>query len=67
MSAKSKHYGDVIIWIEKVIDSCTHPLQEITARHLIQNFEKLYYEVDKSFSFELSSKLRTRLEAHRCK
>jgi hypothetical protein len=31
MAAKSKHYGDIAIWIEEVIDSCNHPLQEIVA------------------------------------
>lgn len=41
MAANSKHIGDVRIWIEKVIDSCTTPIHEIGARHLIQNFEHL--------------------------
>ncbi len=45
MAATSKHYGDVELWIEKVIKSCETPLQEITARHLIQNFEKNYFDI----------------------
>ena len=42
MAAISKHYGDVANWIEKVIDSCEHPLQESAARKLIRLFEKKY-------------------------
>jgi hypothetical protein len=40
MAATSRHYGDIAVWINKVIDSCDHPLQEITARKLVRNFEK---------------------------
>jgi hypothetical protein len=39
MAATSRHYGDIAVWINKVIDSCDHPLQEITARKLVRNFE----------------------------
>lgn len=39
MAATSRHYGDIAVWINKVIDSCNHPLQEITARKLVRNFE----------------------------
>jgi len=40
MAATSRHYGDIAVWINKIIDSCNHPLQEITARKLVRNFEK---------------------------
>lgn len=38
MAATSKHYGDIYKWIEKAIDSCTSPFQEIAVRKLICNF-----------------------------
>ena len=40
MAAASKHESDIALWIEKVIDSCTTPLQEMTARNLIRQFEE---------------------------
>jgi hypothetical protein len=38
MEKRSKHYGDVAKWIEKVIDSCETYQQVMTARKLVQNF-----------------------------
>jgi hypothetical protein len=38
MEKRSTHYGDVAIWIEKVIDSCETPQQTLTASKLITNF-----------------------------
>lgn len=38
MEKRSKHYGDVAKWIEKVIDSCETYQQAMTARKLVQNF-----------------------------
>ena len=50
MAATSKHDEDIALWIEKVIDSCTSPLQEITARNLIRQFEeKLIREESPSY------------------
>lgn len=41
MAAASKHYGDVNVWIEKIIDSCDSPKQEQTIQNLINQFEKM--------------------------
>lgn len=64
MAAESKHYGDVANWIEKVIDSCVHPVQEIVARKLVSNFEKqlLRLNIDRDVYFELSRRLQHRLD-----
>ena len=40
MEKRSTHYGDVQIWIEKVIDSCETYDQVHSTRNLIWNFEK---------------------------
>jgi hypothetical protein len=40
MEKRSRHYGDVQRWIEKVIDSCETYDQTRSARRLIWNFEK---------------------------
>ena len=40
MENRSRHYGDVQRWIEKVIGSCETYDQTRSARRLIQNFEK---------------------------
>ena len=37
------HYGDVVRWIEKVIDSCETPKQTKSAERLIRLFEDQYY------------------------
>jgi hypothetical protein len=38
MEKRSKHYGDVAKWLEKVIDSCETYQQTMTARKLVLNF-----------------------------
>ena len=38
MEKRSRHYGDVTRWIEKVIDSCETFEQTRTARKLLENF-----------------------------
>jgi hypothetical protein len=38
MENRSKHYGDVAKWIEKVIDSCETHQQTFTANKLLRNF-----------------------------
>ena len=40
MENRSKHYGDVSNWIEKIIDSCETIEQTFTAKKLIKNFKK---------------------------
>jgi hypothetical protein len=40
MDKRSTHYGDVIKWLEKVIDSCEIYQQTHSARQLVRNFEK---------------------------
>lgn len=37
------HYGDVVRWIERVIDSCETPKQTKSAERLIRLFEDQYY------------------------
>ena len=39
MEKRSRHYGDVSIWIEKVIDSCKTRDQVFSCQKLIHNFE----------------------------
>lgn len=43
MAANSSHYGDVNMWIKKVIDSCESHDQLESAKKLINNFANLYY------------------------
>jgi hypothetical protein len=65
MASTSKHYGDVNKWIERVIDSCTTPLQERSVRRLIRLFgEDLERsgEIDNTTISYMQSALRYRLE-----
>ena len=62
MAASSNKNGDIAIWIERVIDSCTHPLQEITARKLIQQFEKRLLDEQNEFYTFYTRKLRDKLD-----
>jgi len=39
MKKRSRHYGDVANWIEKVIDSCKTREQVFSCQKLIHNFE----------------------------
>ena len=41
MAAVSKHYGDVNVWIKKIIDSCDSTKQGPTIQNLINQFEKM--------------------------
>jgi len=63
MAATSKHYGDVVIWIEKVINSCETPIQELTARRLVRLFENQYQNIDRELDWSLSRKLRMSLDS----
>lgn len=40
MEKRSRHYGDVTKWIEKVIDSCQTWDQVRTASRLVSNFDR---------------------------
>jgi hypothetical protein len=40
MENRSRHYGDLAKWIEKVIDSCETYQQTFTASKLVTNFRK---------------------------
>ena len=65
MAATSKHYGDIYRWIEKVIDSCTSPFQEVAARKLIYNFRnnlRQTGEVDLHIIHQMEDNLRYRLD-----
>ena len=62
MASSSKHYGDVTNWIEKVIESCETPQQEIAARKLVRQFEILYRDIDRELNFDLSRRLRVALD-----
>jgi hypothetical protein len=72
MAAKSNKPGDLVLWVEKVIDSCETPLQEITAKKLIrlleqkldsENYPKeLKWAIHRSLRDRLDRKLYTRLK-----
>jgi hypothetical protein len=62
MAATSNHYGDVSIWIEKVIDSCETPLQEVTARKLVRLFEKKYSYLEYPVYRDLCRRLEHKLD-----
>jgi hypothetical protein len=40
MENRSTHYGDIMNWIEKVINSCETREQTFSAMRLVRNFEK---------------------------
>ena len=42
MDKKSKHWADVLCWLEIVVDSCKTPEQSDNCMRLIQNFERAY-------------------------
>ena len=44
MENRSRHYGDIAKWIEKVIDSCETREQTFVAKRLIRNF---YNQLDR--------------------
>jgi hypothetical protein len=62
MAATSNHYGDVANWIEKVIDSCEHPLQENSARKLVRLFEKRYSYLEYPVYRDLCRRLQNKLD-----
>ena len=44
MSATSKHYGDVGIWIKKIIESCKTIEQADNCYTLVHSFYKKYHQ-----------------------
>jgi hypothetical protein len=62
MAATSKHHVDVVIWIEKIIESCETTLQEVTAKKLVRQFEIQYKDIDRELNWSLSKRLRTSLD-----
>lgn len=65
MAATSERYGDLIIWVERVIDSCQNMEQIKTADRLLRLLdERLTKELDSELYFQvkisLLSKLRIR-------
>lgn len=39
---RSKHPGDVAMWIIRIIKSCENPLQMVTAKKLMRQFMETY-------------------------
>lgn len=55
---RSNHYGDIIQWIEKVIESCQNIEQLNVAKRLVSNFEhKLDKDSPNATNIILTSKL----------
>ena len=60
-TANKPHYGDVVRWIERVIDSCETPKQTYSAKRLIELFESQYSEnLNLLEMFNISRSLTTR-------
>jgi deoxyhypusine synthase len=65
MAAASKHYGDVNVWIEKIIDSCDSTKQQLTIYKLIQQFNKMLNKdntLDYSFQRDIIWQLERKLD-----
>lgn len=67
MENRSRHYGDVAKWIEKVIDSCETFQQTFTANTLLRNFgnqlmknnpDKYWRDLQYSVVWPLQDKIR---------
>jgi hypothetical protein len=68
MKKRSRHYGDVANWIEKVIDSCKTRDQVFSCQKLIHNFENtkefksldlnIRWRVKVPLEFKFKSKLK---------
>ena len=63
MAATSRHHGDISIWIEKVIDSCETPSQELSARRLVRLYEKQYSYLEYPVYRELILRLQNKLNS----
>lgn len=64
MENRSKHYGDVAKWIEKVINSCETKEHTTVARNLVSNFEKQLKKeyTERYYITEVFSKIIRNLE-----
>ena len=62
MASKSNHYGDVANWIEKVIDSCETPSQEISVRKLVSLYEKQYSYLEYPVYRDLCRRLHNKID-----
>ena len=62
MAATSKHYGDVAIWIKKVIDSCETQEQDRAARNLIKQFMVVHHDLEFVVLNKLTRDLSMRLD-----
>lgn len=51
MAANSKHYGDVYLWLIKVIMSCETHDQHFNARAMIRRFQ---YDILKTYNLPVS-------------
>lgn len=60
MEKRSRHYGDLQKWIEKIIDSCETYEQTRSARILVWNFEKQMTrnKVDRGIIYSVGHHLR---------
>jgi hypothetical protein len=69
MENRSTHYGDVVKWIEKVIDSCETYQQTFAAKMLIVNFGKQMSrnKLDMTLIWSLRSSLDVTLNSKRDK
>lgn len=68
MEKRSKHYGDVVKWIEKVIDSCETYRQSTTVLKLIRNFRQQLINKSPdtywgSYHYDIISPLESRLRS----
>ena len=64
MAATSSKPGDLIKWVERVIDSCETPLQEIAAKKLVRLLEKRLDETNypKEIKWAVHRSLRDRID-----
>ena len=60
---RSKHFADTANWVQKVIESGTHPLHNIGSRRLLRLWQKMYqdklpHEVHREISWKLEDILQ---------
>ena len=65
MEKRSRHYGDVCIWIEKVIDSCKTREQVLACQKLIYNFENTseFKSLDLNVRWRVKSPLNVKFKS----
>jgi hypothetical protein len=63
MGKRSKHYLDIFLWIQRVIDSCETYPQTISAYKLILRYYRLMGEmgIDNTSKIHIDNKLTSRL------